>query len=78
MGRTQLAKQPQTKQDGAPRSKNASSGSGPDLTRRQAADYIADLLDELKFIADDAGLSFLAYLLAMAKEEAQTEKLRDD
>ena len=51
---------------------------GGDLTRGEAAAYIAELLDELKTIANYAGLSFVAYLLAMAKDEAQTEKLRDD
>jgi hypothetical protein len=32
----------------------------------------ADILGELKSIANDAGLTFVAYLLPMAKEEAQT------
>jgi len=30
------------------------------MTRREAADYIAGLLDGLKSIAHDAGLSFVA------------------
>ena len=47
---------------------------GSDLTRREAADYIATLVDELKSIAQAAGLSLIAYLLAMAKEEAQVER----
>jgi hypothetical protein len=32
----------------------------------------------VKSIAHDAGLSFVAYLLAMAIEEAQAEKSRED
>ena len=72
-----------TRQDGAPGSKGApplggSSGAGSNMTRREAADYIAGLLDWLKSIAHDAGLSFVAYLLAMAMEEAQAEKSRED
>lgn len=51
---------------------------GTDMTRGEAAAYIADLLDELKTIANCAGLSFVAYLLAMAKEEAKTEKSRNE
>jgi hypothetical protein len=47
-------------------------------TRREAADYIATLVDELKSIAQAAGLPLIAYLLAMAKEEAQVERARDD
>jgi hypothetical protein len=39
------------------------------MTRREAADY----LEELKSIAQAAGLPLIAYLLAMAKEEAQVE-----
>jgi hypothetical protein len=34
----------------------------------------ATLVDELKSIAQAAGLSLIAYLLAMAKEEAQVER----
>jgi hypothetical protein len=48
------------------------------MTRREAADYIATLVDELKSIAQAAGLPLIAYLLAMAKEEAQVERAHDD
>ena len=51
---------------------------GSEMTRREAADYIATLVDELKSIAQAAGLPLIAYLLAMAKEEAQVERARDD
>lgn len=66
-----MANRRQTKQNGAPPAKSA-------LTRREAADYIAALLEELKSLAHGAGLPFVAYLLAMAKQEAQTEKSRED
>jgi hypothetical protein len=48
------------------------------MTRREAADYIAGMLDGLHTIADTANLPFVAYLLAMAKDEAQAEKARED
>jgi hypothetical protein len=46
------------------------------MTRREAAEYIATLVEELKSIAQAAGLGLIAYLLAMAKEEAQLERSR--
>jgi len=46
------------------------------MTRREAAVYIPARW--VKSIAHDAGLSFVAYLLAMAMEEAQAEKSRED
>ncbi len=73
-----MVKRRQTKQIATPQSKNASPMGGTDMTRGEAAGYIADLLDELKTIANCAGLSFVAYLLAMAKEEAKTEKSRNE
>ena len=51
---------------------------GSDMTRREAADYIATLVEELKSIAQAAGLPLIAYLLAMAKEEAQLERSRKE
>jgi hypothetical protein len=74
-----LANRRQKKQNGAPRSRNArrkdgSPTNGSDMTRREAADYIATLIEELKSIAQAAGLPLIAYLLAMAKEEAQLER----
>ena len=47
------------------------------MTRREAADYIATLVEELKSIAQAAGLPLIAYLLAMAKEEAQLERVAE-
>ena len=77
-----MANRRQKKRNGAPRSRKAPDRKDPingsDLTRREAADYIATLVDELKSIAQAAGLPLIAYLLAMAKEEAQVERARDD
>lgn len=44
---------------------------GGDFTRQEAADYIASLLESLRPIAEQAKLSFLAYLIAIALEEAK-------
>ena len=76
-----MANRRQKKQNGAPRSRKALDGDGPsgngsDMTRREAAEYIATLVEELKSIAQAAGLGLIAYLLAMAKEEAQLERSR--
>ena len=77
-----MANRRQKKQNGAPRSRKAPEREGPingsEMTRREAAGYIATLVDELKSIAQAAGLPLIAYLLAMAKEEAQVERARDD
>jgi hypothetical protein len=69
-----LAKRRQSQQNGAWERTTAPNKRGADLKRHGAAAYIADILGELKSIANDAGLTFVAYLLAMAKEEAQTAK----
>ena len=47
-------------------------------TRQEAAEYIASMLDSLKLLAQDAQLTFLAYLISMALEQAQDEKSRRD
>ena len=78
-----MANRRQKKQNGAPRSRNAlrrdgSATNGSDMTRREAADYIATLVEEVKSIAQAAGLPLIAYLLAMAKEEAQLERSRKE
>jgi hypothetical protein len=53
-------------------------GQEQDLTPKEVADYIASLLEGLRELAQDAQLSFLAYLIAIALEEAQAEKARRD
>ena len=49
-----------------------------EMTRREAADYIASLLEGLKDVAKCAGLTFIAYLLSVALEAAQEEKAKND
>jgi hypothetical protein len=71
-----LANRRQKKQNGAPRSRKAPDRKDPingsDLTRREAADYIATLVDELKSIAQAAGLPLIAYLLAIQKKRRKS------
>jgi hypothetical protein len=76
-----LANRSQKKQNARSRNARRKDGSptnGSDMTRREAADYIATLVEELKSIAQAAGLPLIAYLLAMAKEEAQLERARQE
>jgi len=73
-----LAKRRQSQQKWGAGPNDCTQGPGGDLTRHEAAAYIADMLGELKSIANGAGLTFVAYLLAMAKEEAQTAKSREE
>jgi len=78
-GETQLGKECDTRRGGAPGSGGEGAvGGKADLNRREAAEYLAGLLDGLRSVADGAGLTFIAYLLAMALEEAQAEKARED
>jgi hypothetical protein len=51
---------------------------GGDFSRQEAAEYIASLLESLRPIAQDAKLSFLAYLISVALEEAKAERARAD
>ena len=50
------------------------SDDGPELTRQEAAEYIASLLGGLRLVAHSAQMPFLAYLINVALEEANTEK----
>ena len=62
-----------------PRPETSRDGSTAEaVTRREAADYIASLLEGLKILAKSAGLPFVAYLLALTIEAAQAEKAQDD
>ena len=47
---------------------------GAELTHREAAEYVASLLEGLKLVAKSAQMPFLAYLIAVALEEANNEK----
>ncbi|MEG6509749.1 hypothetical protein V6C03_12310 [Methyloligella sp. 2.7D] len=46
--------------------------------KTDAAEYIASLLEGLRHVADGAELSFLAYLIGVALEEARSEQARGD
>jgi hypothetical protein len=44
------------------------------MTPQEAADYIGSLLDGLRLMANNANLPFLAYLIAVALEEAKSTR----
>lgn len=54
------------------------SGEGQRLSRTEAAEYIASLLEGLRVLAHNAQLQFLAYLITIALEEAKNEKALSD
>jgi hypothetical protein len=62
-----------------PAENRASAVSSPaqdvELTRQEAAEFMALMLDSLKLLAQDAQLTFLAYLIGMALEEAPGRKV---
>ncbi len=55
-----------------------STGDGQRLSQREAAEYIASLLEGLRVVAHNAQLQFLAYLINIALEEANNEKAVSD
>jgi hypothetical protein len=57
-------------------SETKSPGSG-EMTRRETADYIVGMLQGLHILANKAELPFVAYLIAMALQEAQAERTRE-
>ena len=61
-----------------PESSAGPSRDGPELTHREAAEYIASLLEGLRLVAYSARMPFLAYLLSVALEEANTAKTNRD
>ncbi len=56
----------------------SSSSDGQELSRKEAAEYIASLLEGLRLVAHNAQLQFLAYLINIALEEANNEKASRD
>jgi hypothetical protein len=56
----------------------AQGGNGPELTRQEAAEYIASLLKGLRSVASSGQMPFLAYLINVALEEANNEKTNRD
>ena len=55
-----------------------SSTSGPEMTHREAAEYIAAMLEGLQQVAKGAEMTFLAYLIEMALEEAKSQRFARD
>lgn len=55
-----------------------SGGEQPVLSGREAAEYVASLLEGLRLMALRAQLPFLAHLINMALDEANSEKQRVD
>jgi hypothetical protein len=53
-----------------------SAGGGSEPSRREAAEYIASVLEGLRRVAHEPERPFLAYLIA--PEKANTEKARRD
>ncbi len=65
---------PRSRPPGAASSFNADK----ELSRKEAAEYIASLLEGLRVVAHNAQLQFLAYLINVALEEANNEKTIPD
>jgi hypothetical protein len=61
-----------------PASGASSLRSGQELTRQEATEYIASMLEGLRLVAQSAQMPFLAYLLNVALEEANNEKTNRD
>ena len=53
-------------------------GEGPEPSPKEAAEYIASMLEGLGRVATSAGMPFLAYLINVALEEAKIERARHD
>lgn len=49
-----------------------------ELTNREAAEYIASMLEGLQLVARSAEMPFLAYLIDIALEEANSQKAVPD
>ena len=54
------------------------STNGPDITHREAAHYIASMLEGLHQVAKSAEMPFLAYLIDVAREEAKSLDVKRD
>jgi hypothetical protein len=61
---------------GAPFGDASPPGDGSTPSHKEAAEYIASMLEGLARVAG-AGMPFLAYLINVALEEAKVEKARD-
>ena len=56
----------------------SSPGPAAEATPQEVAEYIASMLDGLKTLAKNSQLTFLAYLIGVAIEEANDQKSRRD
>jgi hypothetical protein len=48
------------------------------MTHREAAEYIASMLEGLHEVAKSAEMRFLAYFIEVAREEAKSQKANRD
>ena len=62
---------------GGPPASGASPPEGQ-LSQKEAAEYIASILEGLTQVASEARMPFLVYLIKMALEEARLEKVQRD
>jgi hypothetical protein len=53
-------------------------GEAPELSHREAAEYVASMLDGLRQVASSAKMPFLTYLISVALEEAKAEQAKRD
>ena len=53
-------------------------GDGPEPSKKEAAEYIASMLEGLVRVANSASMPFLAYLINVALEQAKSEKTNRD
>jgi len=60
---------------GPPLGGSSPPGEGPELSPREAAEYIASMLEGLAQVATNAQIPFLAYLINVALEEARLRKI---
>ena len=63
---------------GAPLGDPSPPGDGSPPSPKEAAEYIASMLEGLARVAASAGMPFLAYLINLALEEAKVEKATRD
>ena len=54
----------------------SSGGNGPELTRQEAAEYIASLLEGLRSVASSGQMPFLTYLINVALDLCMNSKLK--
>jgi nitrate reductase assembly molybdenum cofactor insertion protein NarJ len=63
---------------GSPSGDEGPQNKGLEASHREAAEYIASMLEALQQVAGSAKMPFLAYLINVALEEARLEKAQRD